>query len=790
MNVIASLNSDIGFRINPIAKNNQGEWSPSNYTQGSVTNDTVLKHLTSKLRSAYESAVSSSISPDAYRKMLNIGSGVCHALGNSRPSSFKPSYAGYGSWVGGAIKSDNYPPKNYPNAGTYSYIHQTYGDYAWVTGWPGNNSWQKAEDTYSAAYLPSAGEPISDYDEYFSNGFVATVARQAYFEMWSDQFTQYNSIVNSFNQSSSFKDGQNSQIGSFVNTKTFMSGMYSNINDLTTSDISGVNIAFNVWGNDLINSGRAINLSEISKFGLPSVLLRTLQSNGVVTDAVVFALLNLGNLSQIEINGIINGNLVPTVEQERKIYTAFLYISGDDLHSTSRGIMYGLNCKTTGIKTLADLLNPLKLFPNSYGSLTLPKYSTSTASAKNYDFIYVDGGVNSRIQNWGDYLEGILPEDLAISCGAFAMSMGQIKNISNMGIEEFSQVVTNLELTNKDLPLINTADGVAGSIPLADDMLSRIALGSGNNNTYRQCDFYGAASGYPYSDYFKLVKTLINQLTTTTLQNIYSTYPVTTDLEVEAFVTAANNEINSIAANNPDLCEQLNYYWDAIGNQLFIEQRAIPLCFPVATAIPELINSSDFTAFVSQIEVYSSRTSQGQEAPTLEAIADLETVGGQSIVASMRESRNAIRIGLAGGSLDNNVSTEIDVCSASASAEVVGGKIVSVKITSSSSGYTEANPPKITVYPVGLGAILTPVLATDGGVKDIIIENSGSGYPYAVIDISPPPQCMVKPISGAKTYSSSTAEPMPPQLVPPPQASPTVSEAIAEVTLCNCDCWD
>jgi hypothetical protein len=272
-------------------------------------------------------------------------------------------------------------------------------------------------------------------------------------------------------------------------------------------------------------------------------------------------------LNPIEINSIIDGNQTPTVEQERKIYRAFLLISGDDLHSPSRGIMYGLNCQTKNIETLADLLNPLKLFPNSYNSLTLPRYSAITQSAKIYDFIYVDGGVNSRIQNWGDYLEGILPEDLVISCGAFSMTMGQIKNIFNMNIEGFSQVVTNLELVNKDLPLINTADGVPGSVPLADNMLARIALGSGNSNTYRQCDFYGAASGYPYSEYFKLATTLVKQLTTTTLQNIYSTYPVTTDLEVEAFVTAANDEINRIASNNPQLCQQLNYYWNAIGNQ-------------------------------------------------------------------------------------------------------------------------------------------------------------------------------------------------------------------------------
>jgi len=41
-------------------------------------------------------------------------------LGNSIPTTFKPSYPGYGSWTGATLNSDSYPPKNYPNSGQYS----------------------------------------------------------------------------------------------------------------------------------------------------------------------------------------------------------------------------------------------------------------------------------------------------------------------------------------------------------------------------------------------------------------------------------------------------------------------------------------------------------------------------------------------------------------------------------------------------------------------------------------------------------------------------------------------
>jgi hypothetical protein len=319
-------------------------------------------------------------------------------------------------------------------------------------------------------------------------------------------------------------------------------------------------------------------------------------------------------------------------------------------------------------------------------------------------------------------------------------------------------------------------------------MLSRIALGSGNNNTYRQCDFYGAASGYPYSDYFKIVTGLIQRLITPSLANIYSTYPVTTNDEVQAFVLAANNEINNIFTSNPQLCSELNHYWDLIGNQLFIEQRAIPLCFPIATS--ELVGSSDFITFVRNLEEWATQTTAGQEAPIIEFISDTENLGGQSMIAMMRESRNATRLALAGGDLQNDVPSEIDICCASVVAEVVDGTIISVTVTNPSSGYSEANPPEFIVYPVGHGAVLTPVLATNGGIDSVIVENGGIGYPYASIDVSPPPQCQ-PPNPPQQTYADTPdSQLVPPSLVSPTSASPTVSEAIAEIIHCNCDCWN
>ena len=65
-------------------------------------------------------------------------------------------------------------------------------------------------------------------------------------------------------------------------------------------------------------------------------------------------------------------------------------ITGNDLAQ----ILSVLGVTTTGINTMADLLNPVKLFPNSYQSLTV-----AGTSFKNAIPIYVDssGSVNQTL---------------------------------------------------------------------------------------------------------------------------------------------------------------------------------------------------------------------------------------------------------------------------------------------------------------------------------------------------------------------------------------------------------
>lgn len=928
INAQSELLKNSGLTISSTAVQYQGTWTPTTYTSGTVTNDTVLRSLTDSVPNFYQAAATGTLAVSVYRNLLQIGQPNCPALGNSKPSTFKPSYAGYGTWKKGSVDAfgnftpnnsqpyvmvdKTYPPENYPTSTATSYIYVDYGKLGYLTSWPDRASWQKTTDNYATVLEPDSGDPIGDYDAYLKNGFIATVARQAYYEFWSDYQTrrinQYNEFVNYFQIAYQYLQQSNGNIATLANSKTFLRGNYSNINDLTTSDISGVSLAFKVFGNDCIRLGKAVDLQNIHRFGIPSVLLKTLQNCNAITDALKLALL-YSTLEAIDIENIFNGQYIPTPMQEKKIYNAFTLISGSDLAATK----VILNCSTEGLSTLADLLNPKAMFPNSYSSLTLPRYSINTASSKIYDFIYVNGGVNSRIKNWGaSYLDGILPSDLVIACGAFMMTMNQIKNIRLMEFEKLSQVVANLEVTNKGLPLLLNTGSSPVNTAAVNEASALLALGSGNSGTYRFCDFLGAMSGYPYRDYYQQCIQLLQNTATKELQVVYekllqkskfnnwalisrgkglqpsswsaayaytlfttqttansgdttiklqldvstiltpgtqisfdsagsTVYTVssatfdgvlttvtfspalgvsmpieskvyvsenTYDDTVQDLIDAANSEIQQISSINIEGTRRLNHYWSEIGRQLYIEQRAIPYAVPNNENVYLERNRGDFDSFIQLASSNASDTQYCGAGPILESICDTTTVGGQSLIGMLRESRNTQRLGNTTGELDDNITDAVNPQCASAVVSAVNsnGGITQISLTFGGYGYNDQTPPAVVIGPYGgvfggsgSGATATAIVNA-GQVIEIVIDNSGSGYmnpdtngQYPIYIESPPQPQRLGDATEPGSFAGSPytgQDPVPDNLIAPDSASYTVAEAIELVTQCNCDCWD
>lgn len=129
-------------------------------------------------------------------------------------------------------------------------------------------------------------------------------------------------------------------------------------------------------------------------------------------------------------------------------------------------------------------------------------------------------GLNIQVaaEGFGSYLQNILPPDVAIAAGAFSATMQQIRNITKTNIEQFAQIVPNLE-TIKGLSQVN-GTGVPTNEALNTAGLALTALGSGPKGTYTMSDLYGSMSGLPYP--WKNIQADIQALQTTKLHNIYN----------------------------------------------------------------------------------------------------------------------------------------------------------------------------------------------------------------------------------------------------------------------------
>lgn len=563
-----------------------------------------------------------------------------------------------------------------------------------------------------------------------SYGWLRTIPYQAYQEFYINNGS-YSDFVLTYGIAYNFVRQTNNTINTVVNSKTFLADVYSNMNDLITSDITGVNIATTFWGQDLVNLGRSIDLSTIASFGLPSNLLFTMQNNGAITKAVSLALLSTG-MTTSEIGELL-GKITPvTQDQEKKIYAAFSILVGVDLQD----VCVILNAQTKDLTSLADLLNPIKLFPNSYVSLTVPKYNTEVlpTNSKTYYPIYDSGSVNMNLDDYGAYLVGILPTDIAKAAGAFSMAMQQIKNITQTTIEKFAQVVTNLETTSG---LSVNGTNKPTNEAAADAVLASIAKGSGDNGTYLMTDFFGAMSGLKYN--FESLQSLIQATQTSTLATIYSNIktllsglpPYNTQLAI--YIAQANAEIANIYDTNLNVAA-LNSLYESMGTQLNNEQSARALAFPSIVDIVSSVN--EISLFINSVKSqYALDTAPYQSAAVLEAISDVTTpegqLGGQSLTGLMRESRNNTRLSLAGLGVESDISSAPTPPPACTYAQTLGLE----KVTG------ETN------YPGSFGG------SPEVGLVPPNLD---------IFDIS----CTIKP-----------------SIVTP-------DEALVDVVKCNCDCWD
>jgi hypothetical protein len=296
----------------------------------------------------------------------------------------------------------------------------------------------------SGNYCPALGDSVpSNVSWTVGNaGYATSITTAASTQLGGGDFGKF---AQAFGAAQGYISLTNNVILSAVNANSddYLGPTFTNMNNLITGDIAQVNLAFPAFGADLADTGDLIDFENIDQFGTPAVLLHQLAVKGnmlngstpCVTDALKAQGLtdqNIADLVNLNVQSLFNPtgltkNAFDILQQ--RAYPAICTVTGACLTN----VLGILNCTTPNITQMCELLNPVKIFPTSYSSLTLP---TPDGPVLIYDTTGAVNTVIAPILNSGtlapvgcDDLAKIIPAANAAANRALQISFQQIKGI-------------------------------------------------------------------------------------------------------------------------------------------------------------------------------------------------------------------------------------------------------------------------------------------------------------------------------------------------------------------------
>lgn len=495
---------------------------------------------------------------------------------------------------------------------------------------------------------------------------------------------------------------------------------YISQDNTITGGISQITQAFSDFGDDLIALGTSIDLARLPNLGSPQALLRQIYYQTGGTSELTNALVNAG-IDQTILNNI--GDIELTDQQQKIIYEVMTQITRGALIQVLRL----LRVTTRGLTNLADLLNPVKMFPRSFNTLTAP-----TANGLRGIYINSSGAVNTNLEtelpanvlaplqgynsvkNTYVQLKNIIPPDQALANKALQAGLEQVKSIFSSNLPALGIAVKDLE-SNKGLNIIN-----ALTSPLPADVsnyfATTLATGTGTDGTILLADVIGSAGGWVVAANVSTAQSQISSLSNsgalTTLTNgsngvftvmqnalegdygipdgsgnvmiipgglpgagTYGTYDLAftgpgTPSGV-GLIPAAYTLINTIITNNSSNVAIANVAWSNVAAQIFLEQT---LQADADIVYANLVPGTKAVGLTNNLNQYGLQTSIGGAAWFMESVANTSTQGGQAVISSLREARNQVRL--------TQASLQTDI--------IVNDQIVEPQISYSSGQYTEA----------------------------------------------------------------------------------------------------
>jgi hypothetical protein len=465
------------------------------------------------------------------------------------------------------------------------------------------------------------------------------------------------------------------------NSKNYLGSSFTSMNSLLTGNLDEVNLEFLKFGEDLKNLGVAINLSKIETLGFPLTLVQQLTEVAGVTPG----LLSKFELFDIDQESIIEPpvDLVPLTLLNKNLYSVMTAITGSDLEE----ILQILDVTTPNLQSMADLLDPIKIFPNSYSTLTVKTvdgikniYLEGTTSV---DVLLLDE-LPDIVRQQFQLLSQSIPSDQALANQCLKISLQQIQNIFNLTLPALSASYLSIDNTNNLSILNQLTTPVPESV--TEFYANTFGTGSGPQGTLLISDLMGAASGQGYTTPIQNTISILGNLTNiTTLSTVYQrmyntisgvygnaysgpivipagpaagTYTASgnTTAAANAFTTAlisnAESAIASAITNNSAAANTLNTEWNNMAQKIISENANLS---NAAIVFDELIPNqrSALLGFTQNLPGYGQ--SDSGDSAFLSEIANASSLGGQSIIGALAQGRNTAALGDAG------IGTNIDI---------------------------------------------------------------------------------------------------------------------------------
>jgi len=296
-----------------------------------------------------------------------------------------------------------------------------------------------------------------------------------------------------------------------------------------------------------------------------------------------------------------------------------------------------------------------------------------------------------------DRLQQIIPPDQALANKALSVSLAQITNIGTLTLPALARAVGNVA-TTRDLPLISSLTTAVP--PDVAAYYNTLAIGSGVNGTIQAVDVIGLASGWVATSAFGNTVSLYGNMNMTQLTSVYNTManaasgtygnvdsgpliipsglpcagtylgnaytanipnptpppanitvegynPTALDFAMTCLLGSANVAIINLQTTYPTECAQLNTLWNGMANQVVSEnnlQNTIHLNY--ANLQPN--STTSIYSFIYSLPNYGTDTAVGGLSQMLENMSDLTIIGGQAVVACLRQGRNTTALSNAG----------------------------------------------------------------------------------------------------------------------------------------------